>query len=78
MSIFGYAGTNTHYPKQITAYQNKLSGPLRDRFDINLSLRPVDLKSDKANKEEPSFSIRMRVEKARKRQYKKVWKGNSK
>ncbi|WP_308315071.1 ATP-binding protein [Bacillus sp. M6-12] len=69
----GYAGSNTHYctcsPKQIIVYQNKLSGPLRDRFDINLSLRPVDLKSDKSSKEEPSSSIRVRVEEARKRQY---------
>jgi magnesium chelatase family protein len=69
----GYSGSNTHYctctPKQIIAYQNKLSGPLRDRFDINLSLGPVDLKSVNTRKEELSSSIRQRVDEARKRQY---------
>ncbi|PWW31320.1 Mg chelatase-like protein [Cytobacillus oceanisediminis] len=68
----GYSGSNTHYctctPKQIIAYQNKLSGPLRDRFDINLSLGPVDLKSVNMRKEELSSSIRQRVDEARKRQ----------
>ncbi|MFP5110368.1 ATP-binding protein [Neobacillus sp. C211] len=42
----GYEGSNSHYctcsKKQILAYQNRLSGPLRDRFDINLSLGPIN------------------------------------
>ena len=54
----GYAGSNSHYctcaSKQIIAYQNKLSGPLRDRFDINLSLLPVHLKSFQTGSEETS------------------------
>ncbi|MGM0777913.1 MAG: YifB family Mg chelatase-like AAA ATPase [Bacillota bacterium] len=69
----GYAGSNTHYctctSKRIIAYQNKLSGPLRDRFDINLSLMPVHLKSNQSGSDESSSSIRNRVEEARKRQY---------
>ncbi|MBT2708635.1 ATP-binding protein [Pseudomonas sp. ISL-84] len=69
----GYAGSNTHYctcsPKQIAAYQNKLSGPLKDRFDINLSLSPVNLKSVHTRKEESSSAIRKRVEAAREMQY---------
>ncbi|WP_404322713.1 hypothetical protein LG298_23910 [Cytobacillus firmus] len=55
--------------KQIIAYQIKLSGPLRDLFDINLSLLPVHLKSVHTGSEESSSTIRKRVEEARKRQY---------
>lgn len=67
-SLLGYKleeGTS----KQIIAYQNKLSGPLRDRFDIILSLMPVHLKSKQGGSDESSSSIRNRVEEARKRQY---------
>jgi magnesium chelatase family protein len=43
----GYYGSPNHYctcsKKQINAYQNRLSGPMRDRFDIFLSLKPVNL-----------------------------------
>ncbi|MDR7078889.1 magnesium chelatase family protein [Neobacillus niacini] len=43
----GYAGSNTHYctctPRQTLNYQNKISGPLRDRFDIHLTVNHVDL-----------------------------------
>lgn len=70
----GYAGSNAHYctcsPKQILTYQNKLSGPLRDRFDINLSLRPVNLEAEtKLGKGEPSSIIQERVKQSRERQY---------
>ncbi len=69
----GYSGSNTHYcscsPKQILAYQNKLSGPLRDRFDIFLSLKPVDLKVSEEKRIELSEEVRKRVEEARRRQY---------
>lgn len=65
----GYTGSNTHYctcsPKQILAYQNKLSGPLRDRFDIYLSLRPVDLKVSEGKEMENSEIIKKRVQEAR-------------
>jgi magnesium chelatase family protein len=67
----GYAGSISHYctcsPKQIRYYQNKLSGPLRDRFDINLTINKADLKNDE--KGEFSKNVQERVEKARKRQY---------
>ncbi|WP_066321152.1 YifB family Mg chelatase-like AAA ATPase [Bacillus sp. FJAT-29814] len=71
----GYAGSNRHYctcsPKQIHFYQNKLSGPLRDRFDINLSLVPVDFAAEegKEQERESSQAVRSRVEHARARQY---------
>ncbi|PLR77824.1 magnesium chelatase [Bacillus sp. V3-13] len=69
----GYAGSNSHYctcmPKQILSYQNKLSGPLRDRFDINLFLKPVDFKATREKETESSKTVRKRVEKARNRQY---------
>lgn len=69
----GYLGSNSHYctctPKQIQSYQNRLSGPIRDRFDITLSLKSVHMekKSDVAN--EISEMIRKRVTDARQRQY---------
>lgn len=70
----GYAGSNQHYctcsPKQIQSYQNKLSGPLRDRFDINLTLRPVDFQAAaKLGAVETSNTVRKRVRAARERQY---------
>ncbi|MBO0958647.1 YifB family Mg chelatase-like AAA ATPase [Neobacillus sp. MM2021_6] len=71
----GYAGSNAHYctcsPKQILTYQNRLSGPLRDRFDINLTLRPVDLTAADGMplQGEPSSVVRERVGQARERQY---------
>jgi magnesium chelatase family protein len=67
----GYTGSNTHYctcsPKQISSYQNKLSGPLRDRFDINLLLSKVDIKKESIG--ECSKIIQKRVDEARQRQY---------
>ncbi|WP_308162293.1 ATP-binding protein [Bacillus sp. ISL-18] len=70
----GYAGSNTHYctcsAKQIVSYQNRLSGPLRDRFDIHLSLRPVNFEAAaKLGEGEPSKMVRERVKQARERQY---------
>jgi magnesium chelatase family protein len=56
-------------PKQVLAYQNKLSGPLRDRFDIFLSLQPVDLRNAMKKDTESSGIVRKRVEQARKRQF---------
>ena len=74
----GYAGSNSHYctcsPKQILSYKNKLSGPLRDRIDIQLILKPIDFKKIHG-REEPSMAIRERVEKARERQYDRYGRG---
>lgn len=72
----GYAGSNSHYctcsARQVLAYQNRISGPLRDRFDIQLSLKSVDLGiagGDGGRLEESSKMVRKRVEAARQRQY---------
>jgi magnesium chelatase family protein len=75
----GYAGSNSHYctctPKQILFYQNKLSGPLRDRFDIHLALGPVDFDATaRSGSGEPSNVVRKRVEEARARQYNRYGK----
>jgi magnesium chelatase family protein len=71
----GYLGSLTHYcsctPKQITAYQNRLSGPIRDRFDLFLNLTPVNLKEYKEEVNESSEEIQMRVQHARLRQYRR-------
>ena len=53
-------------PYQIRRYQQKISGPLLDRIDINIEVKPVrydDIFSD--YEEESSEIIRTRVEKAR-------------
>jgi magnesium chelatase family protein len=68
----GYLGSNTHYctctQKQIQTYRNRVSGPVYDRIDILLSLRPVNL--DKPSEIiETSAAIRQRVEKAQQRQF---------
>lgn len=69
----GYLGSNTYYctctPKQIQSYQNRISGPIRDRFDITLSLQSVNLERESETKREKSDVIRDRVMKARNRQY---------
>ncbi|MED3563089.1 YifB family Mg chelatase-like AAA ATPase [Bacillus xiapuensis] len=69
----GYAGSNSHYcictAKQIRAYQNKLSGPLRDRFDLQLFMKPEDFHSIKGETGESSETVRKRVEMAREKQY---------
>jgi magnesium chelatase family protein len=69
----GYMGSLTHYctctPKQIVAYQNRLSGPIRDRFDLFLNLSPVNLQDYKQNHHESSHIVQQRVDSARDRQY---------
>jgi magnesium chelatase family protein len=68
----GYLGSNSHYctctPKQIQAYQNRLSGPVYDRIDILLALQSVSLEQGASN-QEASSRIRTRVAKARELQY---------
>ncbi|MBP1943370.1 YifB family Mg chelatase-like AAA ATPase [Cytobacillus luteolus] len=69
----GYEGSTTHYctcsSKQVQLYRNKLSGPMRDRFDINLTIKPVIISRENSSVEEASESIRKRVTAARDRQY---------
>jgi magnesium chelatase family protein len=53
-------------PSKRQRYQNKISGPLRDRIDLQVWVPPVPIKQLLQNaKEESSISIRKRVEKAR-------------
>jgi magnesium chelatase family protein len=69
----GYAGSTTHYctctPRQKIAYQNKISGPLRDRFDIHLALKSVKLESKADKGKISSKLVQRRVEAARNLQY---------
>jgi magnesium chelatase family protein len=73
----GYAGSNSHYctctPRQAQNYRNKISGPLRDRFDIRLTIKPVALDRETLKREESSV-IQSRVEAARSRQYERYGK----
>ena len=53
-------------PNAIQKYLNKISGPLLDRIDIQVEVSPVKFENLKSNqKEEPSETIRKRVEKTR-------------
>lgn len=74
----GYAGSNTHYctctPRQAQNYRNKISGPLRDRFDIRLTIKPVDFDRDTSKGEVSSKVVQRRVEAARNRQYERYGK----
>lgn len=54
---------------QIKKYQNRVSGPIRDRIDILLSLSPVHLSGEGISQNETSAIIKDRVEKARELQY---------
>lgn len=69
----GYAGSRHFYctctPKQITAYTNRISGPIQDRMDILLKLETVALDSESMKDNERSIDIRNRVHAARERQY---------
>jgi magnesium chelatase family protein len=55
-------------PDAITKYRARISGPLLDRIDIQISLPPVDVEGFDAPKGEPSSAVRERVERCRKRQ----------
>ncbi|WP_077619826.1 YifB family Mg chelatase-like AAA ATPase [Bacillus sinesaloumensis] len=71
----GYLGDRSHYctctPKQINTYQNRISGPILDRIDVILELKPVLLHGDSNEKVETSSVIRNRVIASRARQYKR-------
>ncbi|GAE94585.1 Mg(2+) chelatase family protein [Gracilibacillus boraciitolerans JCM 21714] len=68
----GHLDSRTQYctctPKQVQAYQNRLSGPILDRFDIVLRLRPELIDKQNKKKLETSQTIRKRVAQARTRQ----------
>jgi magnesium chelatase family protein len=53
-------------PRQATAYESKLSGPLLDRIDMQIALKPLTKDQLLGTQQtEPSADIRSRVEKAR-------------
>lgn len=67
----GYYGDPTHHcvctPGQVTRYLNKISGPLLDRIDIQITIQPV--KFEQLSSQQPgetSEEIRKRVVAARK------------
>ena len=67
----GYYGTKEKQcncnQRQIKKYMGKVSGPLLDRFDIQIEVKPVDFDKIKSTKkEEKSEDIKKRVDKARK------------
>jgi magnesium chelatase family protein len=72
---YGFLHSLTNYcsrsPKQITAYHNRVSVPVLDRFDIHLSLKPVDLQREQQIDKEDleSESVRKRVTDAMERQH---------
>jgi magnesium chelatase family protein len=72
----GYLGDSVRdcscTPQQIRGYRNKLSGPLRDRIDIHLSVArlPAD-QLMRTQKAETTLEVRKRVEAARERQSKR-------
>ncbi|MCM3617917.1 YifB family Mg chelatase-like AAA ATPase [Sutcliffiella horikoshii] len=68
----GYLGSDKYYctcsPKQISAYQNRLSGPIRDRLDIFLDIQPVNFHTTMPVGD-TSDMVLTRVIEARRRQY---------
>ncbi|WP_233879565.1 YifB family Mg chelatase-like AAA ATPase [Virgibacillus halodenitrificans] len=71
----GYFGSRHYYctcsPKQVTAYTNRVSGPVEDRMDIILKLGNVSLDRESREANEYSAEIRKRVHRAREIQYKR-------
>ena len=70
----GYMGSRqracTCSQRQIQSYRSRLSGPLLDRFDVQLEVQPVDLSAFqiRSSAEESSLAVRQRIISARKRQ----------
>ena len=56
-------------PKSIEKYLNKISGPLLDRIDLHVEVKPVEYKKLNNDTPEPSEKIKQRVNKARRIQY---------
>ena len=72
----GYAGHPTRKcicsKKQAQSYINRISGPMLDRFDIEVEVAPVEYDSlSSKTKEESSAAIRERVQAARDIQHKR-------
>lgn len=70
----GYYGSNlkkcTCNPRSIRRYVGKISGPLLDRIDLHIEVKPVEYeKLALRNKPESSEKIKERVNKARKIQF---------
>ncbi len=67
-------------PSNIMRYQRKLSGPIIDRIDLWIEVPQVEHKrlSNSEDRTEPTFSIKKRVEKARKLQEKRFRKSDRK
>ncbi|MGE6203842.1 YifB family Mg chelatase-like AAA ATPase [Guptibacillus hwajinpoensis] len=69
----GYLGSSDNYctcsEKQIRSYKSRVSGPILDRIDILLSLKPVNLKEHNFVSIESSEEVKKRVIAARERQY---------
>ena len=70
----GYYGTNDdkcHCTKQaISRYIRKISGPLLDRIDLHIEIKPVEYKKiSSKQKSESSIVVKKRVDQARKIQY---------
>jgi magnesium chelatase family protein len=65
-------------PGQIARYRQKLSGPLLDRLDVHVLLRPVDLRSlSRSGDSESSSTVRARVIAARERQLARLRAGTT-
>lgn len=69
----GFYGSSGKYctcsDKQINAYKSRVSGPILDRIDILLTLKPVNLKNHHFTGIESSVEIKKRVCAAREKQY---------
>jgi len=63
-------------PSQIRRYRQRLSGPLLDRFDLHVSVPPVDREElARMRPGEPSATVAARVLAARQRQYARLGNG---
>ena len=56
-------------PTSIEKYLNKISGPLLDRIDLHVEVKPVEYQKLNNDIPEPSEKIKQRVNKARRIQY---------
>ena len=74
----GYLGSKkkpcTCMPGEINRYRRKLSGPILDRIDLHVEVPEVELKklTGEVAEGEKSYSVRKRIEKARKYQAKRL------
>lgn len=61
-------------PGEINRYRRKLSGPILDRIDLHVEVPEVELKklTGEVAEGEKSYSVRKRIEKARKYQAKRL------